>query len=860
MHAIAVTDHNTAEAIEPLQQAASAVEKSPVVFPGVELTAADGSHMLLLADPAASASDVSDLLSRVKIPVDKRGSREARSSLTVEQILDECSDDALLIGAHVNRAQSLLEHRGQQRIAELRHPGLAAVEVDPNQVVERSWLDGSKAQIGRALPEVWASDGHAFCELGQRFAWVKMTKPNLEGLRLALLDGQASLQPAKMGDTEDPNAHAALAIEQISVQNAKLMGRGSPATICFNPWFNVIIGSRGTGKSTFVDFCRKTLRRESELDRTDGNEESSLRNLFNRRMQVPKSRSEEGLLTEKTRVEMVYRKNGERFLLTWDQDGTGQAIVRLEDDGEIPEDGRINERFPARIYSQKQLFALAQDPNALLHVIDDVQDIGKAEIDRCRTRLEATYLSLCAEVRVASAAARDVPARKAELRDIQRKIHTLAQQGHTQVLDSYRIRRQIDDTWTSILEGVEQGLKSAKASAGNLVAADLELGAEAEDDAPRVALRHAHRSLDQIARNLSQDLQMTIAAAELQLSQLHAGAHASEWKAAVESIEKKYQQTARQLEQEGLTDPAEYGILLDRESSLESEIKELERESARARSLERQASQTLAEYRQECQQLSLQRQTFAEKASNDTLRVEVVPFAAHVKLDDELIDILGVEHFEKDRIKIAKCIRPEINAQWDWDRLDGVIDWLRNFHTGASDSWEASDRRFGQAFRKIPPERIDRLALYAPNDEVQVGFRDNRAGGGWRPLSQGSPGQQTAALLAFVLGFGNEPIVLDQPEDDLDNTLVYELLASRFRETKRTRQMIVITHNPNLVVHGDAEYVVSLDVKKGQTAIVRQGGLQEREMRDEICRVMEGGREAFANRFRRIIPPRKSEA
>ena len=126
--------------------------------------------------------------------------------------------------------------------------------------------------------------------------------------------------------------------------------------------------------------------------------------------------------------------------------------------------------------------------------------------------------------------------------------------------------------------------------------------------------------------------------------------------------------------------------------------------------------------------------------------------------------------------------------------------------------------------------------------------------GPWRPIAQGSPGQQTAALLAFVLGFGAEPIVLDQPEDDLDSTLIYELLVARFRETKPMRQLILVTHNPNIVVHGDAEYVPLTSSARFQTAISREGGLQEDEIREEICRVMEGGREAFESRYKRIMP------
>ena len=144
-----------------------------------------------------------------------------------------------------------------------------------------------------------------------------------------------------------------------------------------------------------------------------------------------------------------------------------------------------------------------------------------------------------------------------------------------------------------------------------------------------------------------------------------------------------------------------------------------------------------------------------------------------------------------------------------------------------------------------------------PDDAVEVSFKD-RSASNWKPLTQGSPGQQTAALLAFVLGYGSEPIILDQPEDDLDNTLIYELLVSSLRETKTKRQVIVVTHNPNIVVHGDAELVISLKAAKGQSSIDCQGGLQERDVRDVICSVMEGGREAFESRYKRIIPPGSS--
>ena len=111
-----------------------------------------------------------------------------------------------------------------------------------------------------------------------------------------MLDGETSLKPARQGDVADPNSRASHAIESIIVREGKLIGRSTPMEVRFNPWLNAIIGGRGTGKSTLVDFCRKAMRRDGELDGADSQEEGALRNVFDRRMRVPASRSAEGLL------------------------------------------------------------------------------------------------------------------------------------------------------------------------------------------------------------------------------------------------------------------------------------------------------------------------------------------------------------------------------------------------------------------------------------------------------------------------------------------------------------------------------------------------------------------------------------
>ena len=857
--AIAVTDHNTAEAISLIQDAVSEVDAAPVVFPGVELTANDGCHLLVLMDPSRNQQHVDAVLSRVEVPVDDRGKHTARSPLSIEKILEECGDDVLVIGAHVNGPDGLLQLSGEQRIAVLQNTTLSGVEIQPDLDCESAWLDGSKSVVGRKLSQVWGSDSHSYDSIGQRFTWVKMTKPNLEGLRLALLDGESSLKPARRGDIANPNSHASQVIENITIYEGKLIGRNKPMEVSFNPWLNAIIGGRGTGKSTLVDFCRKTLRRDEELDGAVSSRDESLRDLFNRRMCVPESRADEGLLRENSRIEVAYRKDGETFVLSWSQGGTVQPIARLSGGERIPEDGNISERFPIRIYSQKQLFALAQDLNALLTVIDDAQAVQAVVTERQLRQSENSYLSLRIESRVAAADASELPNLQASLDDVRRKLDILQQGGHAQILSTYRTRRQINDSWNTILEATERGLDSVNTAVNEISVAELDLGAASEDDAPRAAIRRAHQSLTRLVGEFRQRVSESITEVQLQLPEVRDGVDGSEWLAAVQESESDFETTVARLSEEGISDPTEYGDLVDQAARLEADISRLNTEREKVTDLDAQADAILSQYREERLQLTARRREFTDSVSGDTLSIEVNGLADHLRLAEDLEVILGLPRFQEDRRSIAERIRPQNGGYWDWDRLDAVVGEIRKFHDGTSDSMDTQDARFKTALRGIPPERIDRLALYLPEDTVSVKFKDAGSSSDWRSLSQGSPGQQTAALLAFVLGFGNEPIILDQPEDDLDNTLIYELLVNRFREIKPSRQMIIVTHNPNIVVHGDAEYVVSLNADVGQTQVGCHGGLQERAVRDEICRVMEGGRQAFRSRYHRIISPAGSE-
>ena len=83
--------------------------------------------------------------------------------------------------------------------------------------------------------------------------------------------------------------------------------------------------------------------------------------------------------------------------------------------------------------------------------------------------------------------------------------------------------------------------------------------------------------------------------------------------------------------------------------------------------------------------------------------------------------------------------------------------------------------------------------------------------------------------------------------------MVSELVVKQLRENKKYRQLMIVTYNTNVVVNVDAELVTIMDFVGGQIVSNNSGGLQERKTREDICRIMEGGREAFQQRYKRIL-------
>ena len=127
----------------------------------------------------------------------------------------------------------------------------------------------------------------------------------------------------------------------------------------------------------------------------------------------------------------------------------------------------------------------------------------------------------------------------------------------------------------------------------------------------------------------------------------------------------------------------------------------------------------------------------------------------------------------------------------------------------------------------------------------------------WQGLDRLSTGQKATAVLLLLLLDSDAPLVVDQPEDDLDNRFITDGIVPRMREGKRRRQFVFATHNANIPVLGDAELIVGLSAAgeaghgSATMAPEQMGSIDAGPVRKLVEELLEGGEEAFERRRRK---------
>lgn len=859
---VAVTDHNSGAWIDQLKGALSELENEnhahfrPVhLFPGVEISVNGGIHLLAILGCEKATSDIDSLLGAVGFTGTKGLSDAVTTKSLVEVVGAIVSAGGIAIPAHVDEDNGLFKQTGTTLCQVLDCGDVFAMELVDG------FLQKPQLYIDKNLcwTEVLGSDGHHPSGKpgqkfpGSRFTWVKMGSPGIEGLRLALLDGPLSVLRSD-AVSGDPNAHAGMIIERLEVEKARYMGRSEVFEVSLNPWLNAVIGGRGTGKSTLVEFLRLALRRQAELP-------EALRADFEKYTQVYADREESGLLTAAAEIRLVYRKDGMSYRVQWNPGGSLEPIQEQTAEGWRRAEGDIRQRFPVRMYSQKQIFQLARTPLSLLSVINDAPEVDYVSWKKRLNAEESQYLSLRAKIREIEAGLSDESRLKGELEDVKHKLAVFEQSGHAETLKTLQKRRrqlQAVEAWETGLGECGRRLREIAEEISPETLDDLIFDKASPEDAKLLELVQA---VSRHIGKVSMEAKALAEHADSIVTDWRKQRDASAWKAATDEAIRAYETLQERLKNEGVADPTGYGVLVQRRQTNEKQLKELEGRRNQIVELEKQLVTCLGQVALLRQEITRKRQAFLSEVlkGNTYVRIVVVPYGARETVEGEFRRLIQRDTggFEKDigtpeDEGILGDLYRDCRDAADIEQRLGALKQKIRVASGNPLQAQVADRRFAAHIAKLPPEALDRLDLWFPEDSLDVEYSTSANRQIFRPIHEGSPGQKTAALLAFLLSYGDEPLILDQPEDDLDNHLIYDLIVTQLREVKRRRQVIVVTHNANIVVNGDAELVVALTARGGQTQLEAVGCLQEKAVRQTICNVMEGGEKAFEQRYRRI--------
>jgi DNA repair ATPase RecN len=832
---IAIADHNEIDGAAAA--VAAGVKHGVLVIPAIELSTAHGHLLCYLPMLEALTRFFSGLA------LADRGGPNSRCSTGVVDCLDKlAAEGGFAILAHVDGGKGLeivLPGNPPHKKDILCHRALLGVELtqagssvsysdmDPDPARKALGRDRIKAlKLGQRqfLARVLNSDSHTLASLGRnasnqkKVTRYKMQSLSFDALRMALDDADARVR------IEDEIPAAVPMVRAISMQGGFLDGE----YIHFGPNLNCIIGGRGTGKSTTFEAIRALTGQPGVTDVLNSD-------------------------VWPDRIDLVVEDQASQLhRLTRPKDG----VVENADD---PLEGPVS--FAVECYGQGETQSISQkaqtDPAALLAYLDRFIDIA-GDLDKERALLDEV-LTLQSQIEKAAQTVDRIPQVERDLALKKKQLDALERAKAKEVIALIRKLEAEKQVRISIQNDVKALTEAASHDAMKEVLKNL---SAATDPA---SLRVGKTEYEAIIAGVD-TLSTTVAASETTLKAAVktlttlAEGQLTSWRSKAQTtlveIEEKKQTLAAQnihLDMAYINrltvDEAELAELLHKLRTWEPALRILraqrvqklkDRWAARSRiagkrdAFARKSSATLKSVLGDLQ-VSLK---FAESAHSPeaeniiteamSWRTSQVP-RAHLIVGDLTLPKLLEDVEKASSASLQAMTTPEGAKVFSKTEADAIVAAL-------------ADPAYKFRLERAPV--VDRPMLTVTG----------RSTGG-KPLVRDfgrlSLGQQQSVLLALMLSMDTErPLIIDQPEDNLDSEFIYRTLVPVLRRAKERRQVIVVTHNPNIAVLGDAEQIIVLKSNADRGRIVSRGSIDHPETRGYACAILEGSEEAFRRRAR----------
>ncbi len=828
---VGLCDHNSVAYIETIRHELE--QENIAVFPGFEIASTEGIHLLCLFNPDAKIVDLDHLLTELGLPPKERwmkgeGVVPRQTPLAFPQIIERVQRhrEGICLAAHVERENGLLNECAKTTRAQyFTDPNLLAVQISGRreELAEfyRKVLDNELTHYRRQQPVAVLNclDVYNLKDLSKPecSTWIKMSSPSIEGLWQAFLDPASRL---RLLSEEAPRPHAELVA--VTWQGNFLDG----SAIRFNENLNCLIGGRGTGKSTIIESLRYVLDLPPIGEEARRAQEEILQQV----------------LSENTRISLLVRSHrpAPRYYLI--ERRYSQPPLVYNESGEVSQIQPAEILPEVEIFGQHEIAEIARDRAKQYQLLQRFRDPESAAEHEARRHELQNALKLNRQELLQTQRESETLAEKlSRLPAIEEKLRRYKELGiETKLKEQADLTRE-----EALLKNSREGIPPIKKALEQLRRAVAQNSGKMDSAAlaelPNADLwKRLEKALSRFQEKMQNCLDgagESLSAAEIELLEI-----AEAWQIRRQTNERN----ARELK----TADGDTFLKLRREYET---LAPLKKEVRRLKQHEDDLKEERAQLLHNWEELKWRRFEFEQAAAEKISQKLEGRVRARVAKEGNLAPLLDLLQEYYDKKKFRDAVASKLNDE----RPISIAEFVQHLRDGPkvlNELYTFTPKRAEQ-LATLPAEEI--LAIEELELPTSVHFELNVAEKNqapkWKPMNALSVGQKATAILLILFLESETPLVIDQPEDDLDNRFITDTIIPILRREKRQRQFIFATHNANLPVLGDAELIVALEPSGGDEtpAEIKDdhlGAIDTTSVKWLVEQILEGGQQAFEMR------------
>ena len=800
-----ITNHNKFDRDEYKALRRAAKREDICLLPGVELTVkegANGIHTLIIFNPdewlSGEDNHIQTFLTSAFATIPNPENRNTRCNYdlkTTFEILEGYGRDYFVIFAHVDQGSGLFNECDWGLIESLVNLAQFKKRVLGFQ---KSRTHDNISHFIRAFGYqpalVEGSDPKSISDIdkGDRHTFLKIGEYSYSAIKFALLDYQN-----RVCDTIPDIRHGYM--ESLSFQGGKFDGQ----SIVFSPSLNTLIGIRGSGKSSILEVIRY---------------------LFDIPVQTDKEYKD-------SLIKSVLGSGGKATLSVVDKFGKKYTISRIygERINIIDEEGNDLNVSPLSLFDGVQYFGQKDLSNSTNHENELLQKLvssrigKKVSVDECDEEIIYAIEKLLDASKIPS----QIAEATVQQTEIEHKISIYQEKGVADKLKKQRIytadKSRLDTIQTKT-NGILQTMKSAFESSTSVLGS-LEVNNSEFNNDLMGGVREVLSDIDEQLKLIGDAIR------KIETNNGELANIATKLFDRINGLSDEFAEIKREIKDETL-DIDGFVKLTGELENVKNHLIQLNNESKSKAKIQaafskaiRQRTDILLEvfnaYKEETERIN---------NSQDEIKIEIV-----FKGDREGFKTQLKSDFRGSSISDSKY--QAISDEFA-DYIALIEDWI--LHDGEKLRKIISATEYGKLDEKLKLQYSDLVKKQVQN-KVDIYYHG-------KLLRQHSIGQRSSALILFILTQDiNDIIFIDQPEDDLDNKVIYDEVITAIAKKKSDLQFIFATHNANIPVLGDAERVLVVEFQDTKID-VSQGNIDLDSTHKQIVDIMEGGKEAFDRR------------